>query len=157
MFNRLDNILAPRAGYLIKLQLGGATKLVLSDQNFARTTAKLQYLHPVGNIGTLLLRAEAGVVFAKSTEGIPTDYLFRTGGDTTVRGYAFDSLGVAQGNAVVGGRYLAVASAEYIHWLSKPGAWPYSMMRAMRRTTLKGLKPDVGYGVGCAGAARSAR
>ena len=119
MFNRLDDILAPRAGYLVKLQLGGATKLVLSDQNFARTTAKVQYLHPVGKIGTLLFRAEAGVVFAKSVEGIPTDYLFRTGGDTTVRGYAFDSLGVAQGTAVVGGRYLAVASAEYIHWLSK--------------------------------------
>ena len=148
VFNRLDNILAPRAGYLIKLQLGGATKLVLSDQNFARTTAKAQYLHPVGSIGTLSLRAEAGAVFAKSTEGIPTDYLFRTGGDTTVRGYAFDSLGVAQGSAVVGGRYLAVASAEYIHWLSK--AWGVAIFYDAGNAAddTKGLKPDVGYGVG---------
>jgi translocation and assembly module TamA len=148
VFNHLDNILAPRAGYLIKLQLGGATKLVLSDQNFARTTAKVQYLHPVWNIGTLSLRAEAGVVFAKSTDGIPSDYLFRTGGDTTVRGYAFDSLGVAQGSAVVGGRYLAVASAEYIHWLTK--AWGLAIFYDAGNAAddAKGLKPDVGYGVG---------
>ena len=45
--------------------------------------------------------------------GIPSVFLFRTGGDTTVRGYAFESLGVQQGNAVVGGRYYAVASVEY--------------------------------------------
>jgi translocation and assembly module TamA len=148
VFNRLDNILAPRAGYLVKLQLGGATKILLSDQNFVRTTAKVQYLYPVGSIGTLLLRGEAGVVFADSVEGIPSDYLFRTGGDTTVRGYAFDSLGVAQGTAVVGGRYLAVASAEYIHWLSK--AWGLAIFYDAGNAVddVKDLKLDVGYGVG---------
>ena len=148
VFNRLDNILAPRTGYVIKLQLGGATKLVLSDQNFARTTAKVQYLHPVGSIGTLLLRAEAGAVIADSTEGIPSDYLFRTGGDTTVRGYAFNSLGVAQGTAVVGGRYLAVASAEYIHWISKTWGAAIFYDAGNAADDAKGLKPDVGYGVG---------
>jgi len=148
VFNGLDDILAPRAGYLVKLQLGGATKLVLSDQNFVRTTAKVQYLFPVGKIGTLVLRGEAGAVFADSAEGIPSDYLFRTGGDTTVRGYAFDSLGVAQGSAVVGGRYTAVASAEYIHWLSK--AWGVAIFYDAGNAAddFKGLKPDVGYGVG---------
>ena len=148
VFNRLDNILAPREGYLVKLQLGGATKLVFSDQNFARTTAKAQYLHPVGSIGTLLLRAEGGVVFANSTDGIPSDYLFRTGGDTTVRGYAFDSLGVAQGSAIVGGRYLAVASAEFIHWLSKTWGVAIFYDAGNAADDVKALKPDVGYGVG---------
>ena len=42
--------------------------------------------------------------------------LFRTGGDTTVRGYAFESLGVKQGNAVLGGRYYGLASAETVYW-----------------------------------------
>jgi len=148
VFNTLDNILAPRTGTLIKLQVGGATKLVLSDQNFARTTAKAQYLHPVGKIGTLVFRVEGGVVFAKSVDGIPTDYLFRTGGDTTVRGYEFDSLGVRQGNAVVGGRYLAVASAEYIHWLSQSWGTAVFYDAGNAADDLKALKPNVGYGVG---------
>jgi translocation and assembly module TamA len=34
-----------------------------------------------------------------------------------VRGYAFDSLGVKLGNAIVGGRYYAVGSAEAIRWI----------------------------------------
>jgi len=35
-----------------------------------------------------------------------------------VRGYAYDSLGVPLGDAIVGGRYLAVASAEYTRWVT---------------------------------------
>ena len=152
-FNRLDNVLAPREGYAVKLQLGGATELLLSDQNFVRTTAKFQYLRPVFKFGTLLLRAEAGVVFAESTTGIPTDYLFRTGGDTTVRGYAFNShfnsLGVQQGGSAVSGRYLGVASAEYIHWITKTwgAAIFYDIGNAADEVKL--LKPlAAGYGVG---------
>ena len=35
-----------------------------------------------------------------------------------MRGYAFESLGVRRGDAVLGGRYLAVASIEYTHWFA---------------------------------------
>ena len=65
----------------------------------------------------VILRAEAGQVFASGDEGIPDDYLFRTGGSTTVRGYSYQSLGVQVPGAVLGGRVMAVASAEYVHWL----------------------------------------
>jgi translocation and assembly module TamA len=44
--------------------------------------------------------------------------MFRTGGDTTVRGYAFESLGVKDGDATVPGRYYAVASVEATRWLN---------------------------------------
>ena len=66
----------------------------------------------------LVARAEAGAVIAQSRVGIPSTFLFRTGGDTTVRGYAFESLGVQQGDAIVGGRYYAVASVEVVHWIN---------------------------------------
>jgi len=33
-----------------------------------------------------------------------------------VRGYAYQSLGVRNGSAVVGGRVLATGSLEYTHW-----------------------------------------
>jgi translocation and assembly module TamA len=57
-------------------------------------------------------------VVASTREGIPSTFLFRTGGDQTVRGYAFESLGVRRGDAVLGGRYLAIGSVEYTHWFS---------------------------------------
>ena len=36
-----------------------------------------------------------------------------------MRGYPFESLGVETGTAIVGGRYLAVGSAEYTHWFGE--------------------------------------
>ena len=61
-------------------------------------------------------RGEAGVTLAESRDGIPQAFLFRTGGAQSVRGYDYLSLGVKDGDATVGGRYLATASAEYVHW-----------------------------------------
>jgi translocation and assembly module TamA len=60
-------------------------------------------------------------VEAESIAAVPTKFLFRTGGTTTVRGYDYESLGVKQGTATIGGRALAVASAEYVKWLDVLG------------------------------------
>ena len=112
-----DDLLAPRRGLFATLQLG--TSLPgLATQNFIRGTAKATYLVPAGEKGEVTLRAEAGAVIADSRFGIPSTFLFRTGGDQTIRGYAFESIGVPQGNAVVGGRYLALGSVEYTHWIA---------------------------------------
>jgi translocation and assembly module TamA len=118
-WNRIDDLLAPRDGFAVRLQVGGAGAEMGSDRSFGRVIAKGTYLQPVGGFGTLLFRLEGGAVIAGSRENIPSVYLFRTGGDTTVRGYAFESLGVQQDAAVVGGRYLAVGSVEYIQWLTR--------------------------------------
>ncbi|MEI7970080.1 MAG: autotransporter assembly complex family protein [Betaproteobacteria bacterium] len=116
-WNNLDDLLAPREGYYVSLQAGGARQGLLSNRSFGRLHLRTSYLHSVSKSGTLLLRAELGSVLATSREQIPSAYLFRTGGDTSVRGYPLDSLGVAEGGAIVGGRYLAIASAEYIQWI----------------------------------------
>jgi translocation and assembly module TamA len=64
--------------------------------------------------GRLQLRAEAGAVLAKASAQLPATQLFRTGGDTTVRGYGFRDIGVALPNGEVGpGRYMAVGSVEW--------------------------------------------
>jgi translocation and assembly module TamA len=74
---------------------------------------------PVGQRDSLILRAEGGITLAESRQGIPQDFLFRAGGAQSVRGYAYRSLGVEEGDATVGGRYLATLSAEYVHWLDQ--------------------------------------
>jgi translocation and assembly module TamA len=95
----------------------------------------------------ILLRGELGAVWAQAREGIPSTFLFRTGGDQTLRGYAFESLGVRRGNAIVGGRYLAVASAEYIHWVAEN--WGIAGFADGGNAWDGGrLDPVFGYGVG---------
>ena len=103
-------------GIVAQLQLGGATKMLLSDQNFLRTYFRYSQGIPLGRSDGLLLRGEVGFTAAPSRDGIPQDYLFRAGGSNSVRGYAYQSLGVQEGSATLGGRYLLTLSAEYTHW-----------------------------------------
>src|SRR5207248_4766121 len=108
---------SPRSGYMAMFELGGAPS-ALATQNFLRGIVSGSFFIPVGRRDDLLLRGQAGRVIAENRQGIPSTFLFRTGGDQTVRGYAFESLGVHQGQAIVGGRHLFVASTEYTHWVS---------------------------------------
>jgi translocation and assembly module TamA len=72
--------------------------------------------------GRIAMRAEAGAVLAKNPDGIPGTQLFRTGGDSTVRGYGFRDIGVKLPNGVTGpGRYLAVGSVEWQRPLLRNG------------------------------------
>ncbi|MBC3871295.1 autotransporter assembly complex protein TamA [Undibacterium oligocarboniphilum] len=114
----VDDAFAPRRGEIYQLDLDISDKALFSDQRFIRGYGKYQRWVPVGKTDSVILRAEAGQVFAQGDAGIPEDYLFRTGGSTTVRGYAYQSLGIQHLNAVTGGRVMGVASAEYVHWLN---------------------------------------
>ncbi|HEU4620665.1 MAG TPA: autotransporter assembly complex family protein [Burkholderiaceae bacterium] len=113
---RLDDFTYPRQGDLLNLQLSGASNAVLSDATYVRTYARYLRLFPVGERDVLSARAEAGYVAAESRFGIPQDELFRAGGDASIRGYSYQSIGVKEGTATVGGRYLALAGLEYTHW-----------------------------------------
>ena len=120
VYRYTDDPLLPRRGVLGSVQLGGSLPQ-LATQEFVRATAKVNLLVPFGRTWDFSARAEAGTVFADSRTGIPTTFLFRTGGDQTIRGYAFQSIGVPQGSAIVGGRYMVVGSAEATYWFA--GDW----------------------------------
>jgi len=142
-----DDLVLPRNGYLASAELGGSPD-DLSTRRFLRATASGSFLFSVGRNGDVLLRAQGGVVLAQSREGIPTTFLFRTGGDQTVRGYDFESLGVRQGDAIVGGRRLAVGSAEYTHWIGE--TWGLAVFADAGNAWDEGtsFSPALGYGLG---------
>jgi translocation and assembly module TamA len=119
-----DNVQLPTRGYGLGLELG--TGLTLGDvhQPFQRTLLRWLAFRPL-KTGRLQLRAEAGAVIARQNATIPAPQLFRTGGDTTVRGYKFLDIGVPLPGGFVGpGRYLTVGSVE----------WQRPIIRAGRRT-----------------------
>lgn len=144
----VDNLLYPGRGYLLNFQLGGAHEDVLADRSFVRVYTKGARYYSLGERSSLMFRAEVGAVEAESRQGIPSDYLFRAGGDQSVRGYAYQTLGVQEGDAVVGGRYLAVVSAEYVFWfLPKWGAALF-YDRGDAADAVADLDPVAGYGLG---------
>ncbi|MGQ0651498.1 MAG: autotransporter assembly complex protein TamA [Betaproteobacteria bacterium] len=146
-FRRTDDVISPRAGWFGSAEVGGAPPGLASRQ-FLRALAGASYFIPLGRADDFLIRGQAGAVISQSRSGIPSLFLFRTGGDQTVRGYAFESLGVRQGEAVVGGRYLLVGSAEYTHWVAEN--WGIAAFVDAGNAWDSGVRfePAVGYGAG---------
>ena len=87
-------------------------------------------------------------MIADSRDGIPSLFLFRTGGDTTVRGYAFESLGVQDGNATVGGRYYAFGNVEAIRWMGESWGLAAFVDAGNAADSVTDLSPAFGAGVG---------
>jgi len=146
-FRRTDDFISPRRGYLAMFEVGGAPD-VLATRPFVRGIASGSVFYPVRRDGDLLLRGQAGRVLSSSRDEIPSSFLFRTGGDTTVRGYDYLSLGVHQGEAVLPARRLLVLSSEYTQWIGD--SWGIGVFvdagDAWDDNTL--FKAKVGYGAG---------
>ncbi len=146
-WRNVDDLLAPTRGYMIDIQLGGAAP-GLATRALARGIVKFAAWIPVGRVNVINVRAEAGIVGADTRDGIPSVLLFRTGGDTTVRGYAFESLGVRKGDAIVGGRYYAIASVEATHYFTPTWGAAAFVDAGNANDDLKSFRPVLGYGVG---------
>ena len=146
-WRRTDSLLLPTRGWMANLTGGGGIPGV-STEGFGRVVGKFAYWLPLGRSDELYLRGEGGAVLAPSRVGIPSVFLFRTGGDTTVRGYAFESLGVQQDGATVGGRYYGVASAEITHWFAPSWGLATFIDAGNAVDSLHSATVDYGYGVG---------
>jgi translocation and assembly module TamA len=146
-WRNVDDLIAPATGYIVDVEVGGAAP-GLATRAFARGIVKFASWMPIDRDNTITLRAEAGAVGASAREGIPSVLLFRTGGDTTVRGYAFESLGVQQGDAIVGGRYYALASVEAIHYFTPQLGAAVFIDAGNANDDLASFRPVFGYGAG---------
>lgn len=108
-----DNMQSPTSGFGFGFELGGGITLAGDHQPFQRTVVRWLGLRPLTR-GRLQLRAEAGAVLARDEAALPAGQLFRTGGDTTVRGYKYLDIGVPLPGGLVGpGRFLLVGSTEW--------------------------------------------
>ncbi len=145
---RLNSRFSPSKGYTFEAQVGAAVEPVLTDKSFVRGYLKGVRFQPVGEKGDLVLRGELGALFSDGKDGVPSTVLFRTGGDQSVRGYSYQSLGVGEGDAVVGGRYLAVASVEYQYYFIRNWGIAFFVDAGNAGDTIRELDPAIGYGIG---------
>jgi len=103
----------PRNGWSVFLDTHGAAEPVLSTTTFAQSRIALRGILPLDAKSRFLARFEYGASFVDSFERLPLSERFYAGGDRSVRGYAFQSLGeVDDDNNVIGGEYLTSMSVE---------------------------------------------
>lgn len=116
-----DNNLLPTSGFGLALEAGAGTTLTPQRSPFGRLTGRWLSLIPLGERdeetrrhSRLQLKAGVGAVMAKKDVDLPTTIMFLTGGDNTVRGYGYQSIGARTDNGrVIAGRYLAMGSVEW--------------------------------------------
>lgn len=116
-----DNNLLPTSGFGLALEAGAGTTLTPQRSPFGRLTGRWLSLIPLGERdeetrrhNRLQLKAGIGAVMAKKDVDLPTTIMFLTGGDNTVRGYGYQSIGARTDNGrVIAGRYLAMGSVEW--------------------------------------------
>ena len=146
ILRRVDNDLNPTRGYLLNVQFTGAPFTSTSDGVFLQSHIKTQGYYPITHSTQLITRAEVGLVNGRNSA--PELFLFRAGGDQSVRGYAYQSLGVKEGDAIVGGRYIATASVEIVQWLTSQWGAAVFVDAGNAANSLKDLTPVYGYGLG---------
>nr|WP_163503282.1 autotransporter assembly complex family protein [Halomonas socia] len=85
-----------------------------SDIEFFRTTADSQWIRMLGRNNRFIGRLGLGSIETSEFERMPPSLRFFTGGDRTVRGYAYESLAPRdEEGALLGGQQLFTASLEY--------------------------------------------
>jgi translocation and assembly module TamA len=146
-WRRVDDLAAPAQGWIALIQVGAGVPGV-STRGFERVIARYALWQPINRLWSFTGRVEAGAVIAGDRTGIPSELLFRTGGDTTVRGYAFQSLGLKQGDAVLPTRYYTVASIEATRWINDALGAAAFVDAGDAFDETSDMRLAVGYGVG---------
>lgn len=113
-----DNLLFPTHGYRLSLDLRGASQILGSSTSFLRADLSAKLIVTILPNTRLLLRGEVGATATRDFADLPLSQRFFTGGDMTVRGYAYNSIGPTdQYGNVIGGKDMLIGSVEVDHML----------------------------------------
>ncbi len=108
-----DGKIPLRRGHRVRFETKGAVDGVLSSVSFLQVKADGKIIRGLTTGSRLLGRAELGRTFSPSFNDLPPSLRFVTGGDQTVRGYAYQSLGPTDASGrITGGDLVAVAGLE---------------------------------------------
>ncbi len=116
-----DNPIYPTSGARFSLKLLGSSDALLSESSFFQLNAAAKWVRSLPAQFRLLARTEVGITVVDTIDDLPASLRFFTGGDNSIRGYEYQSLGPEEEGEVIGGKHLAVASLE----LERPlyGKW----------------------------------
>jgi translocation and assembly module TamA len=148
---RADDRIYTTNGYKITLGLRGAINKLGSDNSFLQTSISGKYIRQLFG-GRIIARGELGYTSMSLLNGefrnLPPSIRYFAGGDNSVRGYDYNSLGPTDSkNYVIGGSNLMVASIEYEHTII--GDWGAAVFYDVGNAFNEYDEPlEHGFGVG---------
>lgn len=133
---KADDPLFVRDGWSLTFAARAGAEALLSDTDFAQVSADAKWIRGFGERSRFIARGSFGATRVDDFDSLPPELRFFAGGDRSIRGYAFQTVGTrlpdelvpvalercaARPNRtcqelVIGGKFLAVASAEYEYY-----------------------------------------
>lgn len=149
----LDSVVLPTLGYTFAGQIGaGRSKATNAETGpFTRAYVRLTGYLPLGQSWYGQARVEVGRVLKDGLVVAPDSQRFRAGGDDSVRGYGYRSLGPLSNGVVGSGDALFTSSLELARPFSAslPSIWGAVFVDAGNAAdSFSNLDPALGYGVG---------
>ena len=117
-----DNFDFVHQGWSVNLTARSTAGSLLSDARFSQLTADAKWIHAFGanQRNRLILRGSAGHTWTDDFTALPPLLRFFAGGDRSVRGYGYQTIGPLNSEGrVIGGESLLVASTEVEHYFTR--------------------------------------
>ena len=115
-----DNPSFVRRGWSVTLAARTTAGTLLSDASFSQVLGDAKWIRAFAGNNRLILRGSAATTWTNNFSALPPQLRFFAGGDRSVRGYGYQSIGPRNSyDRVIGGRNLLVASTEVEHYFTR--------------------------------------
>jgi translocation and assembly module TamA len=143
-----DNSTFVRHGWSLNVSARSTAGTLLSDTRFSQLTADATWIDAFMGRNRLIVRGSAGITRVGDFSALPPQLRFFAGGDRSVRGYGYQSLGPRNAyDRVIGGTRLLVAGATVEHYFTR--TWGMAaFVDAGNAFSSTDFQPKVGAGLG---------
>jgi translocation and assembly module TamA len=109
----------PKNAWRLSMDVRGTSDAIGSDTSFVQVEARARYIRSLNSRARLLTRLHLGATAKDQRDALPPSLRFFAGGDNSVRGYGFQTIGPTdEEGTVVGGSILLVGSLEFDYQLN---------------------------------------
>ncbi|MDQ0011294.1 translocation and assembly module TamA [Luteibacter jiangsuensis] len=145
---RGDNPTFVRSGWSLTLTARSTAGPLLSDASFSQVIGDVKWIQSFWGSNRLILRGSAGKLWTNNFSDLPPQLRFFAGGDRSVRGYDYQSIGPRNAyDRVIGGEGLLVGSSEVEHYFTRNWGMA-AFIDAGNAFTGTDYSPRVGAGLG---------
>lgn len=143
-----DNPNFVRHGWSLNLVARSTVGTLLSDTRFSQLLADAKWIDAFTRRNRLIVHGSAGTTWVGDFTQLPPQLRFFAGGDRSVRGYGYQSVGPRNRyDRVIGGRNLLVGGATVEHYFTK--AWGIAaFVDAGNAFNGTDFRPKIGAGLG---------
>lgn len=144
-----DNPTFVRRGWSLTFTARSTLGTLASDTHFSQVIADAKWIRAFNDArDRLIIRGTAGATWVGDFSALPPQLRFFAGGDRSVRGYAYESIGPRNSyDRVIGGENLLVGSTEVEHYFTRNWGMA-AFVDAGNAFTGTDYRPRIGTGLG---------